>query len=330
MARTPKIAPAPPVAEVVDPAEVTARELVATAHGTIAQFFAGLVPFFRKAGELEDEAGALLAHARTLTVPTSQAEDFALQEHVRKSRAVGKDIAEHWSPRKVFFDLNKRMIAGEQKAALLAATSAETAQKLHNAFVEAESRRVREFQRQEQARLDREAEDARQREIDEMEAAAAKAEAESPELSDREAAYVAARARGVAAEFAVKGAGFKGDAFRTAARLESNQKIAAAIVAATKAAAIRSQAAAVKAQPIEAPIAAVPESQAVTKGDRVTWSAEVTDEQALIAAVIAGKHGIPWDILQVNPARLNTYARDMRTALNRWPGVRATERRGTV
>jgi hypothetical protein len=39
-------------------------------------------------------------------------------------------------------------------------------------------------------------------------------------------------------------------------------------------------------------------------------------------AVIGGKHGIPPDVLMVNQARLNDYARDLGDVINRWPGVR--------
>ena len=64
------------------------------------------------------------------------------------------------------------------------------------------------------------------------------------------------------------------------------------------------------------------ESRANTDGDRKNVRGELVDEAALIEAILAGKHGIPADVLTVKQAKLNEYARTLGPLIDRWPGVR--------
>ena len=57
--------------------------------------------------------------------------------------------------------------------------------------------------------------------------------------------------------------------------------------------------------------------------DVTRWSGEITDEAATIEAFRSGQHGIPGDLFQINPTKLNEYARSLEARLDLWPGVRA-------
>ena len=59
--------------------------------------------------------------------------------------------------------------------------------------------------------------------------------------------------------------------------------------------------------------------------ERMTWSAEVFDEAALIDAVINWHYGVPRDVLTVNAVKLSQYARSLHERVNLWPGCRAKE-----
>jgi hypothetical protein len=87
----------------------------------------------------------------------------------------------------------------------------------------------------------------------------------------------------------------------------------------------------VQAKPLEvAPIDVAAANVTKIGSDRNTWRGEVTDERALVAAVIAGGHGIPSDVLTVNQSKLTEYARSLHTLIDRWPGVRAVKTTTTV
>jgi len=63
----------------------------------------------------------------------------------------------------------------------------------------------------------------------------------------------------------------------------------------------------------------IPEAKAAGVSVRETWSAEVTDRDALLRAVLAGT--VPGDVIQVNQPMLNRSAAAMKAEMN-WPGVR--------
>ena len=64
-----------------------------------------------------------------------------------------------------------------------------------------------------------------------------------------------------------------------------------------------------------------------TTADRTTWSADLLDEDALIAALLVNarecSNAIPFDLLCIDTVKLNQYARDLKEHINTWPGVKA-------
>jgi hypothetical protein len=200
--------------------------------------------------------------------------------------------------------------------------------RLHARFEEEANRRARE----ETERLRREAEqraaDERERELARAEAEAVKLEEGAAELSGRERTFVdlytsQGRRESGNAQNAATAAGFR-DPLKSAARLISLPKIQKAIEAVQQAAAIRRQATARREAPLEvdAPQKVVPMvTRAANTSTRTYHSAVVTDKDALVAAVISGKHGIPWDVLTFDQSKVNEYARSLEERINAWPGV---------
>lgn len=304
----------------------------------LSQFFGGIVTFFRDAAELERTATDLVAKARLLTLPQpgDVDGDAALQLAIRDASSQKKAIESHWTICSVVFQFHRRLTAGRDRGAKLAQEAMDIPQRLHNQFVQDAKRRAEEEQR----RLQRE-EEARQQaerraELARLEAAAADAEAASPDLSERERALVVMLVnRGVTGglvsqrdiENAATAVGYR-DTNITGKRLA---KVVTAIDAMASAKAIREQAQAVEQTPIDTSRVETVKVQKASVGvDRTTRSAELLDERKLVMAVIEGTHGIPTDILTINTAALNRYARDLGEVINRWPGVRMKETTRTV
>jgi len=140
-----------------------------------------------------------------------------------------------------------------------------------------------------------------------------------PLLADPIAAPLPLAARLVAAVLA----GYK-DSLKSAARLMSLGKITSAINGLKDAEAIRRQAVAVSQEPaipfVNAPVR--PNIQKASGArERTTWSADITDLQALHEAALRGE--VPPDVLMVDVARVNRYATELRELINTWPGVQA-------
>ena len=307
------------------------EQLATTAGAAIREFLKGVAGFFTTAQALERDARMTLTKAKDLKAPTSGDEDAKVQDLVREANLQKRTIEDHWKITSVVHVFHKRLVAARTRGTDCADEAATIGNLLHSTYKEAEVRRARE----EEDRLRREAEEkarqARQRELDDLERAAVKAEESSPHLSDREEVFVglflgdpdrggdqrfAGNAQGAAAAV-----GFK-DGIAAAARLMSSPKIQKAIKARQDADALRRQAEAKKAMPVEV------EHQAVTPdvqrgGDRTTWTGEIRDGQAFIDAVFEGRHGIPRDVLRIDEVKLNEYARSMHELMDRWPGVRA-------
>lgn len=299
-------------------------QLVTTAGQSIAAFIAAIGPFFTKAKALEETAIELQATAQRLALPTTAEADEQVQRFIQRTSAAKREVEAHWSITATVSGFHRRMTARRARATDALEQANKVGNQLHNAYVEAERRRVRE----EQDRLDREAEARarldRDQELARMEAEAVKREEASADLSGREQVFVEQVAQHGDGLRAAKAAGYR-DPLASSARLLSAGKIQRAVQAARDAIAIRRQAAAVKQRPLEVDI---PETVApnVTRApgafDRTTHSAELVNETALIAACLAGTYGIPADILRVDPARLNEYARQLHERINLWPGVR--------
>jgi hypothetical protein len=326
--------PAAPAVEILEP-EAPELKLVETDGQEIGAFIRNIASFFRSAMTLETAAKATLVRARELQPPTTAEEDESIQLFIKAANTDRKKAEEHWSICQVFSGVHRKLTAARGRTTTALEDAASTAQRLHNRWREDQER----IARAEQDRIRREAEERarqeRERELRELEQKAIDAEEASTNLSEREQAFVACYATGPYAGNGVvcaQRAGFK-DAMKSAARLISLPKIQSAIRAAQEADVARAQAAALREQPIETgPIETVKANIIRSAGsfDRSTWTGEVVDETQFVMAVVAGRHGIPIDTLQINPVKLNEYARSLHERLDLWPGVRAKKSTRTV
>lgn len=306
------------------------QRVIASDGGMLVQFFGGFVKFFSTATELEDQAKALAERSQTFTLPKTAEQDAALVRFVQEANASRKLIVSHWEITSAFSKLHKRLVAVRERGVLYADTAAQRAQRLHNDYLAAEARRVREENEAREREAEAKARIEREAELRRLEAAAVEAEEVSSTLSPREVAFVRYFREGKTGKQAAQLAGYK-DPIGQAARLQTSEKIRAAIKAADDADAIRRQQAAKAAQPLNVvqPERAV--ANVIKTGTERTYKgAELTDEKALIAAILEGKLGIPIDLLTINPSKLNQYGRDLGVLVNRWPGVRFTENKKTI
>lgn len=322
-----------PTADTTALAPIDTREDVALANeagASIQSFIKNLLTFFRTAGELEARASVTLAQSRTLQPATDGRSDEVLQVFVKNCSRDTKQVNEHWEITQIVHAFHKRLVARRKKTTDMLELASSTANRLHVDYVERERRRVAAEQERLRVQAETEARMARQRELDELERQALAVEAESGDLSDRERQFVALHVGGTEAMSAAQQCGYK-DPFKASARLLAATKIQSAIRAALDAQQLRRQAADVLEQPLEVREVETLRPDVGTAGhDRTTWSAEVLDERLFVEAVLGGKHGIPADCLCANTVKLNEYARSLRVALNRWPGVRAVSKTRTV
>lgn len=312
-------------------------QLTTTAGDDIQTFVAGVRRFFTQAAALERRAHGVLAEAKALTAPTTADEDLAVQQIIVKAKEETRVVEAHWTIAQKVHQFHKRLVAGRSRATDVLDQAVELANGHHQRYVQAERRRAAE----EQERLRREAEAQAQRdreaELKRLEEQALKAEAEAPTLSAREQRFVECllvwgenyKGREAAA---ASQAGYKNPA-DAAQRLVLLPKIVAAFSAARQAAAVRQQAAAVKAAPVE--VAHVEQvkpniAHVAGKSDRSYHSAEVVDAAAFVQAALAGQLGIPADCLMPNPVKLNEYAKSLKERLNLWPGVRYVKKDSLV
>lgn len=331
-----KAAPAP---EVIDPEALQLAEMFGDQEGTLAakaleafrSFVGGLAGFVSRAKSLELRAANTLEQAARLRPPANSAEDETIQSFIRSANADRKEVEEHWTVTSAIHQFHRRMTAQRDKPVKALERAAAIGQQLHNTYVETERRRAQEEedrirrQREEEARLQRE------RELAAAEEEAIRREGLSPTLSERENLFVDAYVRSGDGTRAATYAGFK-DAAKQSVRLLSTQKVQAAIQAKRDAAAIREQAEAKRRAPLAVEHTEVKPDITRSSGavDRTTHSAELLNEAQLIAACIAGGHGIPQDILRVDPTKLNEYARSLQERINLWPGVRYKKTTKTI
>lgn len=297
-------------------------------------FVAGVVGFFKRAGELEQGALQTLDQARQLQAPADADDDEGIQRFIKRVNDDRKIVAEHWKITSTIHQFHRRMTGRRDRADQPLEQAGKIAQDHHNRYADAERRRAQ----LEQERVEREAREKaeadRHRELEALEREALRAEAKSGDLSDREANFVRLVAGGLnsstSADLAARNAGFKLP--NMAARLMAMPKIQRAIEARKKADAARQQKAALELSPLDVQVEDVRPDLRRAAGavDRTTKSAELLDARKLIDAVIAGGHGIPNDVLMVNEVKLNQYARDLGELINRWPGVRLKKTTRTV
>jgi hypothetical protein len=300
------------------------EQLAATAGRAIVEFLKGLAVFFTKAKALEQESLQLADTAKMLSQPATAAEDEELQRFIKRTSAVKRNVEEHWKITATISQFHRRFTARRSKSTDACDSANKRGNELHFAYKRLEEQRAREEQR----RLDQEAEDRarreREAELARMEAEAVKREEAAADLSAREQIFVeqfAIHGNGISA---ARSAGFP-DPQKSSDRLLKLAKIRTAVTAKQEAAAIRKQATARAARPLEVgPVETVlPEvRRAPGAVERATHSADLLDEEALVRAILGGQHGIPTDLLRIDTTKLNQYARDLQERINRWPGVR--------
>jgi hypothetical protein len=308
--------------------------VLVTESTTIGEFLTSLIPFARKAQQLEQRAEETFIVAKALAQPKNADDDTRLQLFIKQVAADVKEVDTHWNVTSLIFQFQRRLVAVRDRAGKKLDQSKAHAQQLHNEYLRLERQRVEEENRRRQEEADRLAREERERVLAELEEQALKAEATSPDLSRREELfifeYLGLVAQGIQANApkqAAMRAGYKDASI--GARLLERPKIQAAIKARHHANAIRQQASATKAAPV---VADQVLEETVQKGsggsDRTLKSAEVIDKAALIQAIVAGE--VPLDLLQIDTVRLNQYARELGKLIAHWPGVRYAERTITV
>ena len=305
------------------------EELVlARSVSTELQTFVGnLQVFVAEVRALEDRAVGLELSAGRLPETVTKKSAAKAQELVSNARAGKRDIPDTWTILKRVQALVKAMIAKRKIAELAFDSAIKVGQSHYFAWADAEKRRIAEEQETVRLAAEATARKEREKELAAIEQAALDAEAGTAELSERELSFVEYVVGGQTAVQAAAAVGYANPAAR-AKKLIATAKIRKAIDAKREAASIREEAAVVKSTPLDIEETATEETD--LKEGRRNRSAELLDEDALRSAVIEGKYGIPQDVLMVNPVALNSYARDMGSLINRWPGVRLKTKRSLV
>jgi hypothetical protein len=313
-------------------------QLFADETTTIGVFMRNLGAFFRDARALEETAADKLAEAKRFTTPKTAIADERIQVFIKDNSALRKRIEDHWSITTAVHAFHRKLTAARARGVQSVEEASTVAQRLHNSYV-LEARRIAA----EQEDKIRRAEEARQqairdRELAEMERQALAAEAAAAGLSEREENFVDRLVRTPVDVRPTEGpraaalAGFK-DSIAQAARLLGLEKIQRALQAKDEALAIREQALVTKSAPLDVQVERVAPaiSRAAGASDRVTKSARLLDDGLRLRnAVISGNFGIPHDVLCVDEAKLNTYARSLGKRINEWPGVQYVETTRTV
>ncbi len=300
------------------------EQLATTDANAVRVWLRGIAGFFTTARAMEESSGRTLVEARRLVTPKTEQEDLAIQRFVKQTTEDRKAVEGHWDIALVVNRFHKRLTAARSRATAPLEEANGIGNRLHATYSENERRRAQEEQdrirreAEEQARLDRE------RELARAEEEAVRLEEASEGLSEREKRFVELFAFGLnTGPTAARAAGFKDPAV-AASRLLKQEKIIKAVKAVQEAAALRKQAEARRAQPLDVEVATVRPniSKAAGAHDRTSYSAEVFDPRLFVEAVIGGKHGIPADALMPNNVTLNEYARSLRDRINLWPGCR--------
>lgn len=293
----------------------------------LIEFLQKLGAFFKTATELEVRANQTLATAQALVVPENKEQDAALQTFIRTARADRKVIEEHWGITSLVSRFHKSLTAKRDVGVSALKAAEELGTRNHERYVAAEKARAAAEQRRLQEIEDAKAAEDRRKTLESFEAAAIAAEEKSPDLSAREQLVVSLVHQGKGWADACRQARYV-DPIAQAARLQTSEKIKAALQAVREAEAIRRQAEATKELPLPAEVIEV--APELNKGDRGTWVATVVDVELLRQAAFTDKTlGIPLDIFDVNQAALNRYARALEKRLELWPGV-VVKRKTTV
>lgn len=320
---TTKAAAVPEVLE-PEPQEVA---LVATESIGIVDWLRNLTTFFRTAQQIERAAVERRQRILALAVPTTKEQDAAIRQEVIDARDARKAAMAHWDViTSALSKLHRMTTAGRARATDPLEDAEKHGTRLHTTYVDNEKRRAAQAEQEERRRQEQQAEADRARKLAEFEAAALQAEESSPDLSDRETAFVDGYMRHGAGERAAREAGYK-DPNAQASRLLASEKILKAIEAKRTAHTMRTQIDVMKEMPVyvdEGKIEAAAKP-ALNSGDREQWSASVVDLEKFRDAAFEGGYGIPRDVFIVDTAALNRAARALGKRVEMWPGVKATK-----
>lgn len=322
------------------------QQLVSSNYDTLMSFLSGAAAFFRKANQLEAAARDRLTEvqkfegdlkAAGVRIPRDADEDARAQTLIRSAKVGRQATDAFWSITSVLSKLHKATVAGRERAGQLDDQAAEIAQRLHNGYTDEAKRKAREQEEADRRAAEQRAREERDREQAELERKALEAEASSPTLSEREQRFVDQMVAGAFGPVqCARLAGYK-NFDKVVDQLLASPKIKAAIDAKKQAENIRQQAAAKREMPLDVQVEPVkPDIRRATPGghDRTTWSAEVFDADAFMAAVLdpmtRTKLGIPANCATFHQVNLNEAARGLHEKMNVWPGVRAKKTTTTV
>ncbi len=279
----------------------------------------------------EAQQGLTLRQQATALVVRDKDTHRGALEFIRGAKQLKRTIEEHWSritrvidnTKRDLLDLKRRDVEPVEEALRIA-------EGVTVAYQQAEDRRVREEQDRLRRQEEERARQQRERELAEQEARAEALERDSPDLSNREQIFVEAYVDGLTDRDAAVRAAFKNPK-AAALRLLATQKIVDAISAKREAIAIREQAAAKKASPLDVNhVATVQRETSHVAGTRTTMTygcEEVYDKAALYRAIVAGD--VSWDAVQPNPVYLNDQARKLKDLFEAsYPGCRLRKKAG--
>jgi hypothetical protein len=278
------------------------------------------------------EALTLRQQATSIVVVDRQSHMAAL-EFIKGAKQLKRKIEEHWSRITRSVDEMKRNLLNFKREDLAPVEDAITrVERLAIDYENVERRRQAEKQEQERRDAEERSRLERQQELARLEREALKREASSPELSERETTFVAAYVYGI---------GTRGDAFNSAtragyadplkagSRLIGSEKIQKAIAAKREAVAIREQAEARKAAPVEVVVREVESELGKVAGTstRTTYSAKIVDLAKFQAAVLDGT--IPFDYVDPNGPALNQAAKRLGGLFeSAFPGCELVKKQG--
>jgi hypothetical protein len=242
---------------------------------------------------------------------------------------------EHWGITSVVSQLHKKLVGGRETAGKQLDEAANIAQQHHNGYVREAERQQREAQDRLRRQAEADAQLVRDAELAKLEAEAVAREEQSIGLSEREQLFVDYVLQGSSAQRAATLAGYA-NPLVSSARLSSSSKIQRALEVKREAQLIREQAAAKRESPIIADVPTVRSNVTHAAGsfDRSTYSAEVFDPEAFMAALLDPRTrtqlGIPAAIATFSQPALNESAKSLRELINRWPGCRLAKKTTTV
>lgn len=307
--------------EVVDVGTLTPVERDSS---SVLNFLRGFKQFLQRAGTLEADARLALMTAKTWTKPTSKEEDQALVEAVRQVKVDQKAFQREWEVTTLLSRFHKQLTSKRNVGDEDYDEAIRLGENHHDGWVRDEEKRVAEEARRDRERAEAEAEAKKQAELQRLDDEATALEKSMPTLSEREQHFATFIANNNPPTMSARVAGFQSPE-ATAVRLLSTEKIITAIRLLQEKHAVEQQRKATAAAPVKV-ATQKPEKAQVAAASTYTWSAEVYDEEAFIAAALDPmtrvKLGIPAKALTFKQAELNAWARELHERIDHVPGLR--------